>query len=62
MTIDPWLLDILACPCEQHAPLEPVADPAGVLVELACSACDRAFPVRDGIPVRLLDEARRREG
>ena len=28
--------------------------------ELLCTTCDRAFPVRDGIPVLLLDEARHR--
>jgi uncharacterized protein YbaR (Trm112 family) len=60
MSIEPWLLDILACPCEQHAPLAPLpAD--GPVQELACAACDRAFPVRDGIPVLLLDEARHRD-
>lgn len=26
--------------------------------ELICEECGRAFPVRDGIPVMLLDEAR----
>lgn len=26
--------------------------------ELVCDECHRAFPVRDGIPVMLLDEAR----
>jgi uncharacterized protein len=30
--------------------------------ELLCTTCDRAFPVRDGIPVLLLDEARHRDG
>ena len=28
--------------------------------ELVCPTCSRAFPVRDGIPVLLLDEARQR--
>ena len=54
MEIDPLLLEILACPCEHHAPVEPDR-PAGV------APCARAaattFPVRDGIPVMLLDEA-----
>ena len=27
---------------------------------LVCPTCRRAFPVRDGIPVLLLDEARQR--
>jgi uncharacterized protein YbaR (Trm112 family) len=56
MKLDPALLEILACPCDAHAPLE-LDEPAG---ELLCTVCDRAYPVRDGIPVLLLDEARRR--
>jgi len=55
--IDPALLAILACPAEHHAPLE--LDRNGS--ELLCTECDRAFPIRDGIPVLLLDEARHRE-
>jgi uncharacterized protein len=54
--LDPDLLAILACPDTHHTPLT-VDEPAG---ELVCHTCDRAFPVRDGIPVLLLDEARRR--
>jgi len=54
--LDPTLLEILACPSEDHAPLE--LDRAAS--ELHCTACDRAFPIRDGIPVLLLDEARHR--
>lgn len=56
--IDPDLLAILACPAEHHAPLE--LDSGGS--ELLCTECDRAFPIRDGIPVLLLDEARHRDG
>ena len=51
--LDPLLLEILACPCEEHAALE-VDVPRHLLV---CTACRRGFPVRDGIPVMLLDEA-----
>jgi uncharacterized protein YbaR (Trm112 family) len=58
MKLDPSLLEILACPCEAHAPLE--LDEAAS--ELLCTVCDRAFPIRDGIPVLLLDEARHRGG
>ena len=54
--LDPELLSILACPDTHHSPLT-VDEAAG---ELLCTTCDRAFPVRDGIPVLLLDEARRR--
>lgn len=56
MTLDSTLLQILACPCDAHAPLE-VDEAAN---ELLCTSCDLAFPIRDGIPVLLLDEARHR--
>jgi len=51
--LDPVLLEILACPCERHEPVEP-DDAAQALV---CTYCRTSFPVRDGIPVMLLDEA-----
>jgi uncharacterized protein YbaR (Trm112 family) len=54
--LDPALLEILACPDTHHSPL--TVDEGAA--ELLCSTCDRAFPVRDGIPVLLLDEARHR--
>ena len=54
--IDPALLEILACPDTHHSPLTVDVEAA----ELVCGTCSRAFPVRDGIPVLLLDEARRR--
>ena len=57
MAVDPQLLEILACPCDLHAPLRPEG-PDGA--ELACTGCGRVFPVVDGIPVLLLDEARHR--
>jgi uncharacterized protein len=54
--IDPRLLEILACPCEHHAPVEPLTEgPAAPA--LRCTQCKTTFPVRDGIPVMLLDEA-----
>jgi len=56
--LDPHLLSILACPDTHHSPLT-VDEEAS---ELLCTTCDRAFPVRDGIPVLLLDEARHRDG
>jgi uncharacterized protein len=52
--LDPQLLEILACPSEDHAPLRVAGD------ELVCTSCGRAFPVVDGIPVLLLDESRPR--
>jgi uncharacterized protein YbaR (Trm112 family) len=52
--IEAALLDILACPvC--HAPLREDGE------ELVCTddGCALAYPVQDGIPVLLEDEARR---
>ena len=54
--IDPALLAILACPDTHHSPLTVDVEAS----ELVCPTCHRAFPVRDGIPVLLLDEARQR--
>jgi uncharacterized protein YbaR (Trm112 family) len=56
MHIDDWLLDILACP-QCHAPLR-VDEGAS---ELVCTSdtCGLAYPVRDDIPVLLVEEARR---
>ncbi|MFE2755595.1 Trm112 family protein [Actinosynnema sp. NPDC059335] len=55
--LDAQLLEILACPCPEHAPLR-VGTPADPLADyLTCTSCGRSFPVRDGIPVLLLDEA-----
>ncbi|HSK27793.1 MAG TPA: Trm112 family protein [Jiangellales bacterium] len=56
MRIDPALLEILACP--QCRSALRVDDPAG---ELVCTSpeCGLAYPVRDDIPVLLVDEARR---
>jgi uncharacterized protein YbaR (Trm112 family) len=55
MKIEDWLLEILACP-KCHAPLR-VDDAAS---ELVCTGadCGLAYPVRDDIPVLLIDEAR----
>ena len=54
--IEPSLLEILACP-NCHSPLREDAE-AG---ELVCTdaACALAYPVRDHIPVLLIDEARK---
>ena len=52
--MDKKLLDILACPvCK--GPLEYHKEQQ----ELVCKADRLAFPVRDGIPVMLEEEARR---
>ena len=56
MLVDAWLLDILACP-KCHSPLRADEDAS----ELVCTntECGLAYPVRDEIPVLLVEEARR---
>jgi uncharacterized protein len=55
--LDPQLLEILACPSDDHAPLR-VGTPGDPDADaLTCTSCGRQFPVNDGIPVLLLDEA-----
>jgi uncharacterized protein YbaR (Trm112 family) len=51
--MDPALLDILRCPDDHHAVLDHDADAS----TLTCTECARVYPIRDGIPVLLLDEA-----
>lgn len=54
MKLDDWLLEILACP---NCGGELRADAAAA--ELVCTgSCGYAYPVRDDIPVLLVDEAR----
>jgi len=52
MNIDPRLLEIIRCP-DCHGKLSVEAE------ELVCDDCGLAYPVRDDIPVLLVDEARR---
>ena len=52
MPVDPELLEILACPnCK--TPVVPVHNGAG----LKCDKCHRVYPIKDDIPVMLIDEA-----
>ena len=55
--LDPGLLAILACPDTHHTPLT-VDEEASELV-CTSSTCGLAYPVRDDIPVLLVEEARR---
>nr|WP_125038897.1 Trm112 family protein [Nocardioides sp. LS1] len=52
MNLDPALLEIIVCPA-CHATLAPTE------TELVCTGCGLAYPVRDDIPVLLVDEARK---
>ncbi len=51
--VDPRLLEILVCP-QTKAPLRYDR----VHQELISDAAGLAFPIRDGIPIMLIDEAR----
>ncbi|RMF47658.1 MAG: tetraacyldisaccharide 4'-kinase [Deltaproteobacteria bacterium] len=53
MKLSEDLLDILACPqCKQSVRVDEDKE------EIVCDACRLAYPVRDDIPVMLVDEAR----
>jgi hypothetical protein len=52
--LDPTLLEILACPDDK----QPVIyQKEGDAERLTCTVCGKRYPVRDGIPVMLIDEA-----
>ncbi len=52
MAVDEALLEILVCPaCKTKVHL--VKDGAG----LRCDTCRRVYPIKDDIPVMLIDEA-----
>jgi uncharacterized protein YbaR (Trm112 family) len=55
--LDPRLLEILACPSPDHAPLRVGTDGDPEADVLTCTSCGRRYPVVDGVPVLLLDEA-----
>jgi uncharacterized protein YbaR (Trm112 family) len=56
--IDPELLRILICPRCGAGDLGVKTGSDGAEEALECSACGVAYPVEDGIPVMLVEEAR----
>lgn len=54
MKLDPQLLAIIVCPACRGELTE-----ASQAEELLCAGCGNAYPVRDQIPVLLVDEARK---
>ena len=56
VSVDPKLLEILVCPATR-GPLE-YDSAAG---ELVSKQAKLAYPIRDGIPIMLIDEARKLE-
>ncbi len=55
--VDPKLLEILVCPLTK-APLD-YDEAAG---ELISAGAGLAYPIRDGVPIMLPDEARKLDG
>jgi uncharacterized protein YbaR (Trm112 family) len=53
MAVSKELLDILVCPLDK-TPVKLTPDQQG----LKCAKCHRVYPIRDDIPVMLVDEAR----
>ena len=48
--IDQRLLEILACPdCKADVKLEDE--------KIVCTGCGKRYPIRDGIPIMLIEEA-----
>jgi uncharacterized protein len=56
VNIDPQLLSIIVCPACHGELSAAVADGTE---ELVCQGCGNAYPIRDDIPVLLVDEARK---
>ena len=50
--IDPTLAEILVCPVDKSDLSEDVE-----ASRLECTECHRRYPVRDGIPIMLVDQA-----
>ncbi len=48
--IDKEFLEILACPVDK-APVKKEGE------EIVCTECGRRYPIKDGIPVMLIEEA-----
>lgn len=57
VTLDPQLMEILACPTEDHAPLQAGSPSDPEADVLTCTVCGRRYPVVEGIPVLLIEEA-----
>lgn len=50
--IDPLLSRILVCPADHASLDEDVAHS-----RLVCTECGRRYPVRDGVPIMLIEQA-----
>lgn len=50
--IDPTLAEVLVCPVDKADLIEDTE-----AERLECTECGRRYPVRDGIPIMLVDQA-----
>ena len=56
--IDKSLMEILACPsCKKPIREEPAAAGENAQAWLVCTGCGLRYPVRDDIPIMLIEEA-----
>ena len=54
MPLDPVLLEIIACPsCHGRLDVDEAAQ------EITCTRCGLVYPINDGVPALLVDEARK---
>lgn len=58
MSLPSFLLEILVCP-QCHSPLAERGEEDHRELHCTSESCGLIYPVRDGIPVLLIDEARR---
>ncbi|HET7398322.1 MAG TPA: Trm112 family protein [Intrasporangium sp.] len=58
-TVEPWLREILRCP-QCKGILTDATGPA--TPELRCITCSLGYPIDSGVPVLLVDLARRLDG
>lgn len=73
-TIEPWLRGIIRCPQCKGEVVDATGDGTGTtsaagdsaagtsVTELRCDTCHLAYPVEGGVPVLLVDLARRTDG
>ena len=55
MPLNSTLLAMLACPSDDHAPLR--EETLAGVITLVCTFCATRYPVDNGIPVLLMDDA-----
>jgi hypothetical protein len=61
LSVSQELLNILRCPyCVSGSTRQPGDDPGQLVLHkdcwLVCQTCTRKYPIKDGIPIMLIDE------